>query len=328
MLSTSRRPYMQTTDMEGASSKAILYYMVPVVESAFEFPLFRCCTMVMTIRMRSIVLALLLAALFTISFVNSEQNKSSSIKSRRVSFARSTVELPTARMQESAKMGTTSSSSGTRRAALMTLRESSVLPKMTNESCGFRNCTYTSPPTPSPTQYGGVAVGSSDWESTSSIDILVAALFLIAAGWLVLAIIYSILIICVVRMRARGELDVYDEHFGRVYFCPSRDGQRRGCYLPLGCLLRRHILALHQAHAQSQSVRVMSRMERRQAMEQLLGRGVSISAVEGQASAKETVSEEDHNGTDVAASEDHQGDLESFEGQEPVCSICLMEYGA
>jgi hypothetical protein len=69
-------------------------------------------------------------------------------------------------------------------------------------------------------------------------------------------------------------------------------------------------------------------MERRQAMEQLLGRGVSISAVEGQASAKETVSEEDHNGTDVAASEDHQGDLESFEGQEPVCSICLMEYGA
>lgn len=294
---------------------------------AFEFPLFRCCTLVMTIIMQSIVLALLLATLSTNPFVDAQQNKNSSVKSGRVAFARSTVELPTARKEESAETGTSSSSPSTRRASRVTLGESSTLPKMSNASCFFGNCTNTSPPTPSPAQYGGVAVGSSDWESTSSIDILVAALFLIAAGWLVLAIIYSILIICVVRMRARGELDVYDEHFGRVYFCPSRDGQRRGCYLPLGCLLRRHILALHQAHAQSQSVRVMSRMERRQAMEQLLGRGVSISAVEGQASAKETVSEEDHNGTDVAASEDHQGDLESFEGQEPVCSICLMEYG-
>ena len=276
--------------------------------------------------MRSIVLALLLPTLFTFSNVNAELNEDSSVRTPRDDFARSTAELPTAQKRASASMDNTSSSRSTRRATL-TLRESSVLPNASNESCLFRNCTYISPPTPSPIQYGGLASGSNEWESTSSIDILVAALFLIAAGWLVLAIIYSILIICVVRLRARGELDVYDEHFGRIYFCSSRDGPRRGCYLPLGCLLRRHILELHRAHAQSEAVRVMTRMERRQAMEQLLGRAVSTSSVEGREKVRETLSEEDQNGTNFTASEDRQGDLESCEGQEPVCSICLMEYG-
>ena len=122
-------------------------------------------------------------------------------------------------------------------------------------------------------------------------------------------------------MRARGDLDVYDERFGRVYFCCS-------CYLPLGCLLRRHILALHRAQEQSQNVRVMARTERRHAMEQLLGRAaVAESVTEEHERGKEALSGGERSSTYTTSNEDRQGDLESCEGQEPLCSICLMEYG-
>ena len=283
-------------------------------------------------RMRSIVLALLLSTQFACSHVTAEQHIDSTDKSRIVAPGRSATVVLVATDAEtgesragaeintishSASIRKTSTTASTRR-ALSESRQSSTLP----------TSNITTTPTPSPTQYRVFSGGRNDMDSTSSIDVLIAALFLIAAGWLVLAIIYSVLIICVVRMRARGELDVYDEHFGRLYFCTW--GENRGCYLPLGCLLRRHILALHRAHEQSRNVRIMSRTERRHAMEQLLGRAaVADSAAEGQdCFAKEALSEENRNDADTLSNnEDRHGDLESCEGQEPLCSICLMEYG-
>lgn len=200
-----------------------------------------------------------------------------------------------------------------------------VLPNCTS----LVNCSHS--PTETPPQFSDVDM--SDMGTTSSLDILVAALFLIAAGWLVLAIIYSVLIICIVRMRARSDMDLYDENFGRLYLCPCICGEQGYCYIPLGCILRRHIIALHRAQEQSQAVRIMSREERRQAMEQLLERATVPStdsmmetnldnAPQENGCVRETLSESIHSEKNNIES---QGDLESCE--EPVCSICLMEYG-
>jgi len=104
--------------------------------------------------------------------------------------------------------------------------------------------------------------------TNSGIDFLVAAFFFIAAGWLILALLYSILVLIVVRLRARGELDIYDEHFGRLYLIG------RHCYIPLGCILRRYVVALSEEETSS-PVRIMTREERRVAMEELLGRDPS-----------------------------------------------------
>ena len=109
-------------------------------------------------------------------------------------------------------------------------------------------------------QWGGNA-------ATSGLDVLIAAFFLIAATWLVLALIYSILVLIVVRMRARGHLDVYDETFGRFYLLGTR------YYIPFGCVLRRYVIAMNQERTRDGepvTVRLMTREERRMAMERLL----------------------------------------------------------
>jgi hypothetical protein len=174
------------------------------------------------------------------------------------------------------------------------------------------NCTQ--PPTISPTPFPNP---SPAWDTTTSVDILVAALFLIAAGWLVLAIIYSALILIVVRMRARGELDIYDESFGRIFLFGGR------CYIPLGCLLRRHVVALNHRN-QQQTVRLMTRGERRSAMEELLtdaGTGNNITSTSDRDGENGRPQQQQN-----AAGEDQENnDLDS--NGEPGCSICLMEYG-
>jgi len=178
--------------------------------------------------------------------------------------------------------------------------------------------TTSFPPTPypSPIQTPPPIYMYNDWNTTTSVDVLVAALFLIAAGWLVLAIIYSVLILIVVRMRARGEFDIYDENFGRLFLLGTR------CYIPLGCILRRHVVAM-QSRNRRQSLHIMTREERRNAMELILT----------QSGDREQDAEksEERGHTECAPEEDttldegQRNEIDESE-DEPMCSICLMEY--
>ena len=154
----------------------------------------------------------------------------------------------------------------------------------------------TSPPTRAPER---VAVSEESW---GMIDILIAVFFLLAAGWLLMAIIYSLLILILLRLQSRGELDFYDEDFGLV-----RIGNLN---LHFGCILRRYAIQLEREQRQRRErqfgeeprpVRIMTRDERRFAMEQLLTCGKEVPSVP-------------------------KGDEESSE-EAPICTICMAEYG-
>lgn len=191
------------------------------------------------------------------------------------------------------------------------LSESTILPS--NPYNCTSDCAFPQP-SPAPTPYS-----SPQWDATTSVDILIAALFLIAAGWLVLAIFYSVLFLCVVRMRSRGELDVYERNFGRLYLCG-------GCFVPLGCILRHFIMILQR---RSETVYLMTREERRRAMEELL---VSATSIAGQGNTGRTpINEDQHEEEDPkVASTRFTNEFENDDAQsngEPICSICLMEYG-
>jgi hypothetical protein len=118
------------------------------------------------------------------------------------------------------------------------------------------------------------------------IDTIVAIFFVVAALWLIAATLYSIMLIILIRLQARGELDIYDEDLGRFTFCGGRYS------LHFGCIVRRYAIQLerdyqrrlHQRFGGSSDVengegdpyepapiRIMTREERRQAVEVLLG---------------------------------------------------------
>jgi len=63
-------------------------------------------------------------------------------------------------------------------------------------------------------------------------DILVACFFFVAAVWLILATVYSVILLILLRLQARDELDIYDENLGRVTL-------RNGLTLNFGCIVRR-----------------------------------------------------------------------------------------
>ncbi len=167
--------------------------------------------------------------------------------------------------------------------------------------------------------------------ATSGLDVLIAAFFLIAATWLVLALIYSILVLIVVRMRARGRLDVYDESFGRFYLLGTR------YYIPFGCVLRRYVIAMNQERTRDGepvTVRLMTREERRMAMERLLDADHGQKEIT-EASETNNRKEESKEGSYANEStvvqpeepniiENHATDVATEE--EPVCTICLTEY--
>jgi hypothetical protein len=167
----------------------------------------------------------------------------------------------------------------------------------------------------------------------SPFDVLVAALFLIASGWLILAIIYAIILLCILRLRSRGDLDVFDENFGRFYICCCFGPTSRyhwNCYIPLGCLLRRHVIALSSPNPDS--VRVMSREERRAAMEYFLLRGLGQVQKQKEDDHYETSSNillDDENNNAEHLTQDnnieHADDL--ILNGEHDCSICLCEFG-
>jgi hypothetical protein len=134
------------------------------------------------------------------------------------------------------------------------------------------------------------------------IDLLVAIFFVVAAVWLFLAIVYSLILLILLRLQARGRLDTDDEHFGRLIFCNGR------CDLYLGCLARRYATRLDTTrNGVTPPRRIMTRGERRAAMDNLL-------AVPTEAKLVDT------------AEKGKSGDIDE-DGDGPVCTICLAGYG-
>lgn len=140
-------------------------------------------------------------------------------------------------------------------------------------------------------------------------DILAAVFFVVAASWLILALMYAALVLLFLRIRARGDLDrIYEADFGRLYLCNTR------FYIPCGWLLRRyirHILQRTQA-----PTRIMTRKERRDVMELLLI--CSCFSMDGNCVPTTTAPNDT---TDEHLQQDGEGSIEG-----PVCSICLGEY--
>ena len=174
----------------------------------------------------------------------------------------------------------------------------------------------------------------SEHNDRNGLDFLVAIFFFIAAAWLVLALVYSILILIVVRLRARGLLDIYDEQFGRLYLVGNR------CYLPLGCLLRRYVISLTQEENGGGdtpgAVRIMTRDERRMAVELLLAssdeenvpiRGDSVSRLENMEEDEEAVRSSELEEEIGHADQFAEHGVDDASSEEPVCTICLAEYG-
>jgi Ring finger domain len=194
-------------------------------------------------------------------------------------------------------------------------------------------------PTPTPfdltstsTSSGGA--GSSSSSSTPQpMDILASVFFVVAAAWLLIALLYAVLAMTFLRIRVRGNLDrIYDEDFGRVRLFGN-------VHLRFGWVLRRYIQHMLRSERQgggsmASLTRFMTRDERRTAMKVVLGidfaasrRGGKCAAVEPPPAAATEVdsSQPPVKESDVEApSSPVQGD--SLLDEEPVCSICLGEY--
>ena len=131
---------------------------------------------------------------------------------------------------------------------------------------------------------------------------LVVIFFFLAAGWLFLAMLYSMFILFVLRLQSRGQLDIYDPDFGRLMCCNGRIS------LNCSCILRRYAIRLEllrtgeDPNAPERRIHIMTRGERRAAMEKLL-----------EASTNKTAN------VDVPIK--CIPSIESEEG--PLCTICL-----
>ena len=172
------------------------------------------------------------------------------------------------------------------------------------------------------------------------VDVLVATFFLIAAGWLFMAIIYSIIILIILRLQSRGELDIYDENFGRMFCCNGRFS------INFSCILRRYAIQLEQEQQRramaglsdgslneaeiTRRVRIMTRDERRLAIETLLAvpaeKAMKVCVEHNHNSCENNNNEGQSTSTDPTISSPPSGDTNtSIEG--PLCSICLGGYG-
>jgi hypothetical protein len=130
-----------------------------------------------------------------------------------------------------------------------------------------------------------------------AMEILAAVFFVVAGTWLILALMYSCLVLWFLRLRSRGEIDrIYEEDFGRIYIYGD-------FYLPLGCMFRRYIQHL-QNENNPRPHQYMTLPERRKAMNRLL-----------------------HQHKRSATAEDIEGgDDDGDDPEENVCSICLACY--
>jgi len=170
-------------------------------------------------------------------------------------------------------------------------------------------------------------------------DILVACFFFVAAVWLILATVYSVILLILLRLQARDELDIYDENLGRVTL-------RNGLTLNFGCIVRRFAIQLEEdynQHMQSRfgdsssaenqvsRIRIMTREERRKAMGELLGgfaKTVCVASENTENIEDDSIvidSAEDGCDMDIPTNLSLDVSLPSSE-EGPVCSICLIEY--
>jgi len=170
-------------------------------------------------------------------------------------------------------------------------------------------------------------------------DILVACFFFVAAVWLILATVYSVILLVLLRLQARDELDIYDENLGRVTL-------RNGLTLNFGCIVRRFAIQLEEdynqhmqrrfgdstsAENQVSRIRIMTREERRKAMGELLG-GFAKTVCDASGNTENNgensiVIDSAEDGCDMDMPTNSSLDVSlpcSEEG--PVCSICLLEY--
>ena len=211
----------------------------------------------------------------------------------------------------------------------------------------------TSPPIapPPPPLNFNTLVGNSGSEeyaqggrAPNGLEILVAIFFFVAAAWLLIAVFYALMALVVLRLRSRGRLDLYDEEFGRFYVFGTR------LFIPCGCILRRYVVAFGHDHpnrerrSRSSDYRYISRSERRCAIEKILlgndiktskgtrGPGVdeeigeNTASKSNEAATKFPIKKKPYIATDKvddAASEPEP----SNSSEDPVCSICLGEYG-
>jgi Ring finger domain len=167
----------------------------------------------------------------------------------------------------------------------------------------------------------------------SGVDSLVAIFFAVAAIWLIAATIYSITLLVLIRLQARGELDIYDEDLGRFTFCNGRFS------VHFGCIVRRYAIQLERDYQrrlrqrygnpsgeedpspEPGPIRIMTREERRHAVEHLLG--IQPMKLE-HSSANSTRHVDDKNKIDAGPASPTMSVRSSQEG--PVCSICLEAY--
>jgi hypothetical protein len=163
----------------------------------------------------------------------------------------------------------------------------------------------------------------------NSLDILAATFFVVAGAWLIIALVYSYFVIIFLRLRARGELNsIYEEDFGRVYLCGSTR-----FYISFGGIFRRYIRHIQPEPSPGeqviQSVKFMTRAERREAMEILLHDSVDKgpSLVDNRLEKALSIDDDLETGHANSASDDHvESNPDTICSQELVCSICLGEY--
>ena len=201
-------------------------------------------------------------------------------------------------------------------------------------------------------------------EEIGTMDILAAAFFVIAGAWLLVALLYSTLVLVFLRLRARGELgSIYEEDFGRIYLCCGGGGGRtRQYYIPMGCIFRRYIAHLQYdaggaggaSNETQRNVRFMTRSERRGAMEILLlgekdgskqkqqknRQDLPLERTQSAVTARSESDVEQQAQRDASTSpaatdkdDDYNNDDDnvslassSSSSQEPICTICLGEY--
>ena len=175
----------------------------------------------------------------------------------------------------------------------------------------------------------------------NALEILVAIFFFVAAAWLLIAVFYALMALVVLRLRSRGRLDIFEEDFGRFYLCGNR------CYIPFGFILRRYVVAFghdqpsREGRSRSSDYKYIRRSERRYAIEQILLGNQKNSRKRRKGTNNSDLDEEMgvHNVNNDGGTRVHNvggGDSVDYpdpepssttNSEEPVCSICLAEYG-
>ena len=162
-------------------------------------------------------------------------------------------------------------------------------------------------------------------------------LFLASIGLVALSIVYAIVVFVSLRMRSYGYLDVYNDDFGRVY-CWNRR-----CFIPFGWFVRRFVLTERAEPAVDGVVRFMTREERRTAVERLIrraggedggnGNGNDEHPFRGENDGDDDKHHEERSdriateGDDALIQSNDASDVGDQSNTQPVCCICLGEYG-